>query len=344
LGEAASTFTAKATGLFKGKNIKHFINDVGGAISGYNKPNKNLSQGMQSIRNAIVEPTPENARKAAEGLLTSMRTGEMDTKTIKGLVEQLSSANFIPKEFKAVLDNPDLIAKASQEVSDPAVIKQIINMVDDDTVKTGVKAIREMAAKLDVAGFKKIVKNWIGSTKESILKANTPEELSNALSFLPEGFRKHVIQRPKEKIVKMVDNWEKISDNLPAGELNKILNEIKENPVKLFDMYVNKDLIKTLTCPASIPLSMLGGGLTAASTLGGLATTWLLQSYFADLEKQAGRVGTMKAIQSLEDPRHFIDVSYQGNVGNTAAQEQKSGSENLSQKLQRLMKIRNVAA
>lgn len=56
----------------------------------------------------------------------------------------------------------------------------------------------------------------------------------------------------------------------------------------------------------------------APLVLGFLGSLYSLQSYLTNIQKRAGKVGTMKAIQELEDPRYFIDKI---EVNNNKAEE-----------------------
>jgi hypothetical protein len=44
--------------------------------------------------------------------------------------------------------------------------------------------------------------------------------------------------------------------------------------------------------------------------LGGIAAIYGIQGYFTRLERKAGKIGLMKAMEELNDPRYFVDKKY----------------------------------
>lgn len=102
-------------------------------------------------------------------------------------------------------------------------------------------------------------------------------------------------------------NLDKIIKNFPAGEFEflsaKLTNLALNN--EDFAEYFIKNYSSLLDTPKIRNFKLATG---AAYISGSLAAIYLINVYFSELQKRAGRIGTMKAIQSLDDPKYFVDL------------------------------------
>lgn len=113
----------------------------------------------------------------------------------------------------------------------------------------------------------------------------------------------------KTRMLSILSNLEKIYDNIPAGELkqirNSILKELREHP---------DEFLKTLTSGQLFTAFLTNSVITAAAAAGiswvalNVIINWAIQTWLADMQLKAGRLGVMKAIESLDDPAYYANI------------------------------------
>jgi hypothetical protein len=112
----------------------------------------------------------------------------------------------------------------------------------------------------------------------------------------------------KEKVLEVFNNIQKIENNIPAEEFNKIgaaiIEKIKTEPEKAIPLLMNnpKKLLQ-----AVIPQNKLyavGGTYIGLNILG----MYMLNAYLADIQKTAGRIGTMEGIKELEKEEDILET------------------------------------
>lgn len=113
----------------------------------------------------------------------------------------------------------------------------------------------------------------------------------------------------KATMLKILPNVEKIVDNIPKEQLEKILGslwkEFQKNP---------DEVIKLVSSGKVAQIFMTKGLVNTAAALGvswfvlNVLLTWAIQSWLADMQLKAGRLGVMKAMESLDDPAYYADI------------------------------------
>ena len=110
----------------------------------------------------------------------------------------------------------------------------------------------------------------------------------------------------------MLDKLEKICKNFPTDqakqEFAKLFNAVAQNPDKAMYLLKNHPEKFSQLFRSDILNQAL---LTAGISWGVLTTilTYMLESYFASMQKDAGRLGVMKAIDKLDDYRYYADAN-----------------------------------
>lgn len=147
---------------------------------------------------------------------------------------------------------------------------------------------------------KEKIANYINSGKaEAMVRRNVNriKKFSKAIGLTPliEKIKKtKTAQKLKENIKK----------DLKTGA-NSIFEETVKNneaPTKMRCIYhfIKQPTLKKLAIGTGIAI-----GLPIVATP--IAAAYLLNAFLTKLQKDAGRIGIMKAMQELEDPRYFID-------------------------------------
>ncbi len=231
-----------------------------------------------------------------------------------------------------VFNSFEKIDEMSQKYSESAEILT-------DTVGQPIAAFYPYATLGAMAGLGYLARGKIG-------KALTIENINKFGSSIGNGYKKI-----KDSFIgfmfknKHVNNFtSKLSNEFKDGvdfleakiSFKKTVENVSEYKLRLPDIFKavfglpGNHRLKTVAGIALSPLAVIT-----------LAPMFMIQSFFTGINKKAGKIGVMKAMEELEDPRYFVDTHSTGNTNN---QPQKPQNEKLSQKLQRLMKIRNMAA
>ena len=113
----------------------------------------------------------------------------------------------------------------------------------------------------------------------------------------------------KETMLKILPKIEKILDNIPKEEMQKIwttlIKEFNEHPDEFIKLVKTGKIGNILITPG---LKNTIAALGISWTVFTLALTYAIESWLADMQLKAGRLGVMKAIESLDDPRYYANI------------------------------------
>ena len=148
---------------------------------------------------------------------------------------------------------------------------------------------------------------------------NKIEKMTDA-EFQAHADSRHFSSMDKKTMLNVLSNIEKIFNNIPKDELNGIKNamlkELKEHP---------DEFMKALRT-GQLPAAFLTDGLIKAAAAAGISWTvlnialiWSIQSWLADIQLKSGRLGVMKAIESLEDPAYYANIIPDNKTNPTSA-------------------------
>lgn len=146
-------------------------------------------------------------------------------------------------------------------------------------------------------------KTALTSLKNKVSKM-TPEEF--------EGFASDSLKMSsmdKETFLRIIPKIEKILENIPKEEFNKItskiIKEFNEHPDEFMKLVQSGQLGSILMTPElQKTLAVAGISWTAFTII----MTYAVESWLADMQLKAGRLGVMKAMESLEDPRYYANI------------------------------------
>jgi len=181
----------------------------------------------------------------------------------------------------------------------------------------------EIPQDLNAAECAEIIENY----KKILNKSNT--SISSIISDLEEAIKN---QKGIEYIKKMLEKHPKISqmltssgmteeqlaiifkniktiyENIPTEDLNKIINCIKEeldkNPEQFMIAVKEGGLAKIIASKTTIKIA---GIATATWTALGFIVSYIFESFLAGMQKNAGKLGVMNALEELNDVRYYAD-------------------------------------
>lgn len=176
---------------------------------------------------------------------------------------------------------------------------------------------------------------------QTFIEKMTPEEFA---TFAEE--RLHMSSMTKDMMLGMIPKVQKVFENLPKEELDKItsklVEEFNKRPDEMIKLMTSGKLSSIFITP-QLRTALAAAGISwAAFTIG---ITYLAEAIMADMQLKAGRLGVMKAMESLEDPAYYADIEPKETVAQkveTKADEQSISKSVDSKKSNLLEKYKKI--
>lgn len=131
-------------------------------------------------------------------------------------------------------------------------------------------------------------------------------------------FKIKIPSMKKEMLLEMIPKIEKIINNLPKSELEKIqakmLEEFNKNP-DAFMKLIETGKIKSIFMTPQLEKALTVAGISW--TVFSFAMAYVIQAWLANMQLKAGRLGVMKAMESLDDPAYYANIEPTKNVPQT---------------------------
>lgn len=184
-----------------------------------------------------------------------------------------------------------------------SVFSALKNMSKDDfeAFARGQKSITgfvNTANKSESISFKSII-----SSLKNKYSAKSEDEVNEIMDRLNLG------SMDKTKFLKILDNLEKMIDNIPTAEIEKIQNtlltKLKENPDEFIKLVSSGRIASIFVTPMLMKTAAAAGISWIALNV---IVTWMIEAWLADMQLKAGRLGVMKAMEALQDPAYYADV------------------------------------
>lgn len=122
-------------------------------------------------------------------------------------------------------------------------------------------------------------------------------------------FKIKIPSMKKEMLLEMIPKIEKIINNLPKSELEKIqakmLEEFNKNP-DAFMKLIETGKIKSIFMTPQLEKALTVAGISW--TVFSFAMAYVIQAWLANMQLKAGRLGVMKAMESLDDPAYYANI------------------------------------
>lgn len=188
----------------------------------------------------------------------------------------------------------------------------------------------------DVAGPKAFLEKY-----QAFVEKMTQEEFAT--------FAEDKLNMPsmtKDMMLKMIPKVQKVFENLPKEELDritsKLVEEFNKRPDEMIKLMTSGKLSSIFITP-QLRTALAAAGISwAAFTIG---ITYLAEAIMADMQLKAGRLGVMKAMESLEDPAYYADIEPKETVAQkieTKADEQSVSKSVDSKKSNLLDKYKKI--
>ncbi len=291
------------------KLLKEFKASYADAMSEFAK----LSEDVEMSK--AFEAIP-NGKKLFDGLLDAAQKVEIPEKSGEELLEMMNDT--VSKE--AFLKFYDKLPSLSDYINGkniPLRIKDLPELAEHvSNVARGVNSAGkafDLVASTDVANGRvmKMLQNldFFNNPKAGIDRfAKYLEEAS------AEDYVKIVKHTPfggweKESVIKIVKNVAKIWDNIPKEESKRIMmamvKQFNENPDKFVEAMKSGKIMKIFATP-EIKSAIAAAGISWTAFT--FVMTYMIESWLAEIQLRAGRLGVKTAMDDLQDYRYYANV------------------------------------
>ncbi len=148
---------------------------------------------------------------------------------------------------------------------------------------------------------------------EEKIKAKTDEEFAKIMLKLENDHklasRFHVSNMDKAYILDCLAKLKKVIERMPKDEMKNIVSsivtEMSEHPDQ-FIAYVQSGKIRNIFMTDGLKKTVAAAGISWTAI--NVAITYTIESILADLQLKSGRLGVMKALDSLDDPAYYANI------------------------------------
>lgn len=218
---------------------------------------------------------------------------------------QKNISTFLNPEVKAgEIARPKEIPTAAGIYPDEVInlSKAVADKVKNATFKEAYNLVNE------VTGPKVLLDKY-----KTFIEKMSPEEFA---TFAEDKL--HMSSMTKEIMLQMIPKVQKVFDNLPKEEvdriMSKLIEEFNKRPDEMIKLMTSGKLGNIFITPQlKIALATAGISWIAFTT----ALTYLAEVIMADMQLKAGRLGVMKAMESLDDPAYYANIEPTKNAPQT---------------------------
>ncbi len=267
--------------------------------------------------------------------------------TLNSYIETVSKLMGLSGEEKINLDVKKMIEPYIGNAASPSdVLNKLVKENDIPNIKiTNMNSVFGSFTK-EIDGLKDELNNALKSNNitgvaNAVIegKLQTGEWrklLSQMEETMPDGALKNALGAlsnssiADEQALKIYQNINTILKNMPKEELSKIMDtaveEFKKNPDK-FIKALQTGQLKAVFLTKGIAITAIATPV-AWNALSAIMT-FTVVSTFASMQKQAGRLGVMKAFEELEDYKFYANMEAQNSDNASFASKTNSSAQNL---------------
>lgn len=243
-----------------------------------------------------------------------------------------------PEEIKAAIKP---LIKDCDNISD--VIKKLLTQIEIPNIKISeigdkFKSMGSLGIKTEQIKQDLQTNNAAGTAnkfiEEKIQSGDWRTLLSTAKENMPDGFIKIMLDKAvnssmtNEQAFKIYQNINTILKNMPKEELQKIMDtafeEFTKNPAKFIQALQSGELKNVFLTKGIAVTAVAAPAIWSALSM---ILAFTIESVFASMQKQAGRLGVMKALEELEDVRFYADMKPENNVKNQTTAENRQNAQ-----------------
>jgi len=139
------------------------------------------------------------------------------------------------------------------------------------------------------------------------LKARIEKMSDDDFAQIAEDF--HFSSMDRKTMLEILPKLEKMLNNIPKEEMtaiwNKVVQEFNAHPDEFIKL-VRSGKVGSIFMTPGLKKALKIAGISFTTFT--LAMTYVIESWLADIKLKAGRLGVMKAMEGLNDPRYYADI------------------------------------
>ena len=283
---------------------------------------KNPNEFMDALINDLT--TQENyikVSKTLDSLQNKIHEGIKDLKDSNLLKEFLDDQKILINkktydmlnEIKTVLQNPekgslkDIIAKFKQQISEDSSVVQLEEVQLSELLDAGKGLLTQLKNKT-IKDYISLLPEGISNPKmileglETKIKALEPEKYAEMISNFG-------IEIDQKTILEIIPKLKKVMENVPEKELKNIFDSaiktFNEKPDEFISMLKN-DSISNLFMTPQIKTALAAAGISWS--VFSFVMAYAINSWFAEMQKKAGRLGVMKSLEDLSNEKYYANI------------------------------------
>ncbi len=266
---------------------------------------ENIIKSVEKLQNQIWQPEQILSHENVVNVINQIQRLKAEIKKVPGLLNDPKVKNLlgnsdgtlqIPIQSKKIYDmllKKGLIPEGTQTIPVTAIPQLYKNL---RTVYTNIKISDLIKGKSPKAALIRI--------KESVNRMSEEEFLNRM-----EDMNIASLRMDKKTMLEILPKIEKMIDNIPKEEMQQImdaiLKELTEHPDE-FIKFISQGKPTSIFMTPGLKRALATAGISWATFM--LVLTYALESWMADIKLKAGRLGVMKAMEGLEDPRYYANI------------------------------------
>lgn len=296
---------------------------------------ENINTFFAKLKESTVEQLMDKAYLTKIINESKLPLDEADIDSISKLLGRIKDADGSIDKLKAFLVNAEKNPKLKEILNDSGKMPEIVS----EAVKSGAEIVDNIS---DIK---------LSALIDSYIIKNIPEDASSLEKYLE--FAKKIgsattsATKNKKYYIRGARALARLSQNVPAAEIasamQKILKVAIENPEKAASLLSNPRAMNKVLMTPSLNRALKAAGISWGVFCIGI--TFAIQSYFAKLQKEAGRLGVMKAMEELQDDRIYADKEPKKSTVQTTSllpQHQNNSNTNTSNLPSNIQKLLNA--
>ena len=266
---------------------------------------------IESIKSVkLSEKLGELSAKLEEMAQKSGGFVPLNTKTINLLKQVLGEEKFNAclSEGTQINIKSFLNPQTNGAIAKPEEIPQFAGILPDEAIKLA----KAVGNKVKNATFKEAysIASDVAGPKAFLEKYQTSIEKMSSEDFaIFAEDTLHMSSMTKETMLQMIPKVQKVFDNLPKKELDritsKLVEEFNKRPDEMIKLMTSGKLADIFITP-QLRKALAVAGISWVTFSFGI--TYLAEAIMADMQLKAGRLGVMKAMESLDDPAYYANV------------------------------------
>lgn len=306
-----------STNIMKTKFFKNYLNDVAKRIPDAVRNQKTDEAALKALLKDVDLKELIKNRKNLTAMdiqkIVNKKVKTLSGKELKAASEKLDETPFLKEPFEPILEfkNMSKIQRRLKLMGDKALLT-ILSVLFKD-VRKGVRVMKKqkissMLGDINVSKELEKFSEKIGKMSEQEVR----NEINGNMIFKSlQSMQFDLSSIDKAYLQKTLPKLQKIVKNVPKEDLENVLcaaaDEFSKNPDQFVE-FVRSGSLPSILITKKLQTAMKIAGISWAAL--NFLMMYVVESWLADMQLKAGRLGVMKALDELKDPAYYANIDY----------------------------------